>query len=657
MIKSERERLQVISRSKKVLTLGKTKQYVGETIGQLTILEELQPHVTPNGSKQRIVRCQCSCGNVFVARLEGALKKQKCRKCLDKERRADITGERFGKLVVLSMADDYYSPSGNRLSRCNCLCDCGNTTVVTMSSLVTGKTRSCGCLSNPRGLLKDNEELVKNFDFEKNADIGIDFDALTARTSKKVWWKCNECGYSWYATVASQNDGRKHGCPRCARVQLSQKNAERTGKGKQIAHRINKKRTSQIGSLAECYPDLLDEWDFEKNDSIDPAIVSSKSNLKVWWKCREGHEWRTRIANRTARNSGCPRCRFEAGNSFCEQAVFYYISKAFPEAINGDKHLGVELDIFIPSINTAVEYDGEAWHKTERRITNDIKKNKACSDAGIRIIRIREPKLPKIENCISIIREDTISDHTLNKAISDLLLFLGVKNLQVDIESDGAAILAQYATKKYDNSLAVSFPEIAAEWHPTKNGTLTPDKVDKASRRTVWWMGSCGHEWKMTVAERTRATSESADGKQSKARGCPYCASKKVLFGFNDLETKYPDIAAEWHPIKNGDLKPSEVLAGSNKKVWWLGKCGHEWQASPDKRVYGSGQCPICYKEKRSPAVICVETGIKYDSGAEAAKSFGKNSASSIYRSCRDETKSALGYHWRYKENGFTAEE
>ena len=656
---------------KVILVRKGQKDYIGERIGQLTVLEELEPHVTPNGTKQRIVKCRCSCGNTFMTRLTGAIKKQKCRKCLDIDRRSDITGKRFGKLLVLSMAEDYYSPSGHRLSRCNCLCDCGNTTVVNMSSLVSGKTRSCGCLQNTKGLLQEKQELVDKYDFEKNAAIGVDFGSLTARSSKKVWWKCDVCGNSWFATIASQNDTIKHGCPYCARERVAQKNAEKRKsirglrivdrresnekritsesviKSHGIASGYFKTKASKIGSLTECYPDLIKEWDYEKND-IDPSDIPSKSNLRVWWKCSEGHEWQATIANRTYNNSGCPRCRYEDGSSFCEQAVYYYVKKAFPDAVNGDMHLDTELDIFIPSINTAIEYDGEAWHNSTRRIKNDIRKNDLCKKAGIRIIRIREPKLPEIDNCISFVREDSISSHSLDSVISDLLRYLGKSDLIIDTDSESGRILAQYAAKKHDNSLAVCFPEIAKEWHPTKNGGLTPDKINKASRRTVWWLGDCGHEWKMMVNERTRQTVEGRNGKLIKARGCPYCASKQILIGFNDLQTKYPDIAAEWHPTKNGSLKPSEVMPGSNKKVWWLGKCGHEWQATPDKRVYGSGQCPICFKEKRSPAVVCVETGIIYESGADAVRSTGKKNPRTIYRNCRQESKSAYGYHWRF---------
>ncbi|MBQ7473260.1 MAG: zinc-ribbon domain-containing protein [Oscillospiraceae bacterium] len=522
------------------------RSYIGDTIGQLTIIEELDPHITPNGSKQRIVKCICSCGNVFTSRLTAVLKSQKCRECQGKALRVDVTGQRFGHLIVQSMADDYISPSGHRLSQCNCLCDCGKTVVVNMSSLVTGKTQSCGCMRNTQGLLKESPELLLKYDYEKNLALGVDIDSLTARTDKKVWWKCSECGNSWFATVASQNDRKKHGCPYCS-------------------GRLAIKGKTDLGTQ---YPEIAREWDYDKNGELDPCEVSSKSNLKVWWKCSEGHEWKATVANRTHNNSGCPRCNLENTNSFCEQAVYYYIKKAFPDAINSDRHLGVELDVFIPSIKTAVEYDGEAWHNSERRKKNDIHKNCLCADAGIKLIRIREPRLSVIDNCISLMREDSISNRSLGKVISELLCYLGKNTIQVNIDFDSASILALYAAKKHENSLAYCHPELAEEWHPTKNGYLTPDRISKASRRTVWW----------------------------------------------------------------------------------LGKCGHEWQSAPNYRCRRK-QCPICYNENRSPAVICVETGRVFESGLDAAKSLGYKNGSSIYRCCRGQSKTAHGYHWIFAAN------
>ena len=592
--------------------------YIGERIGTLTVLEELEPHMTPNGSKQRIIKCLCDCGNIFTVRLTSALNTQKCRDCSNKDRRVDITGKRFGRLVVLSMANDYVSPEGHRLARCRCLCDCGNTLIVNMSGLITGKTRSCGCLQNSAGLLKDNPDLVAKYDFTKNNELGIDFKTITARSSKRIWWKCSVCKNSWFATVGSQNDRIKHGCPYCS------------------GRLVIKGKTD----LLTLFPDVTKEWNYEKNGELQPQDVSAQSSKKVWWKCSEGHEWKATVSNRTGNKSGCPRCNIENVNSFCEQAVFFYVKKAFSDAVNGDDHLGIELDIFIPSKMAAIEYDGEAWHNNKRRQQNDAKKNAICERAGITLIRIREPRLPDIDNCLTIRRESSTANKSLDDAIRSTLSLLGIDAIEVNTDLDTGYILEQFATKKHQNSLAFCCPDVASEWHPTKNGSLTPDKVSKSSRRKVWWLGKCGHEWQMTIGDRTRTN--------GRPQGCPYCAGKRILIGYNDLESQYPEIASELHPTKNLGLKPTEIMPGSSKIVWWLGKCGHEWQSTPNQRCHTNDQCPICFREKRSPAVVCIETGKEFHSGIEAAISLGHKSASSIYKCCRGETKSAFGYKWAF---------
>ena len=121
------------------------------------------------------------------------------------------------------------------------------------------------------------------------------------------------------------------------------------------------------------------------------------------------------------------------------------------------------------------------------------------------------------------------------------------------------------------NDLATVNPKLAAEWSSENNGALKPQDVTKSSGRKVWWRhvltdGSV-HEWQATVASRS-------DG-----HGCPFCSNIRVLPGFNDLATINPELAAEWSPLKNGVLKPSDVLSGSNRKVWWRCSKGHEWQA------------------------------------------------------------------------------
>jgi hypothetical protein len=139
------------------------------------------------------------------------------------------------------------------------------------------------------------------------------------------------------------------------------------------------------------------------------------------------------------------------------------------------------------------------------------------------------------------------------------------------------------------NDLATLRPDVAEQWHPTKNGELTPDQVPVGSGRKIWWVCDKGHEWKTRIADRTGGS------------GCPICAGKKVLAGFNDLATLCPDIAAQWHPTKNDALKPSRVTVSSGRKVWWKCERGHEWSATVNNRTRGHG-CPVCARNRHSLA-------------------------------------------------------
>jgi len=125
------------------------------------------------------------------------------------------------------------------------------------------------------------------------------------------------------------------------------------------------------------------------------------------------------------------------------------------------------------------------------------------------------------------------------------------------------------------------YPDLAEQWHPVKNGALKPEQVLPGSHRSIWWQCSHGHEWKALVKSRVEGS------------GCPVCSNRVVVPGENDLCTTAPELAKQWHPDRNGPLKPEQVLGGSPRKVWWRCSRGHEWQATIHSRVSGSG-CPVC---------------------------------------------------------------
>jgi len=130
------------------------------------------------------------------------------------------------------------------------------------------------------------------------------------------------------------------------------------------------------------------------------------------------------------------------------------------------------------------------------------------------------------------------------------------------------------------HNLLFTYPTLAKEWHPTKNGSLTAKDVSPWSHRKVWWICRKGHEWEAALSNRTAG------------RGCPYCAGK-VVGEDNCLQSVNPVLAKEWHPTRNASLTAKDVAPRSDRKVWWVCRKGHEWEATVSNRAAGKG-CPYC---------------------------------------------------------------
>lgn len=380
---------------------------------------------------------------------------------------------------------------------------------------------------------------------------------VTPYSGKKVWW-LGECGHEWQATVANRSAGT--GCPFCA----------------------NKRVLTGYNDLAALHPEVAAEWDYERNGELTPNNILAGSHKTVYWKCGKGHSWKATVKDRI-NGHGCPKCTQKT--SFPEQAIFYYTQQHFPDVVNGDKSIGVELDIYIPSKKVAIEYDGYWFHKSSTE--KDSRKDATCQRKNIQLIRIREQGLKNTAIAYSIFRNDA-SSNSLNIAIVTLLEYLGIKNPDVCVDRDYIGIVTQYNTQIHAQSLLVKYPEIAAEWHPTKNGALTPlDITSRSSRARVWWLGRCGHEWQAIVESRT------------KGAGCPYCSNQKVLIGFNDFATNNPELVQEWHPTKNEGLSPYNIVTGSTRKIWWkCHVCEYEWQNTPRNRGIGGQGCPYCHGKR-----------------------------------------------------------
>jgi hypothetical protein len=136
------------------------------------------------------------------------------------------------------------------------------------------------------------------------------------------------------------------------------------------------------------------------------------------------------------------------------------------------------------------------------------------------------------------------------------------------------------------NSLATLAPDLAREWHRTRNGNLTPETVIAKSHRKAWWRCAKDphHVWQARLSNRWWEGS-----------GCPSCSGQRVTSA-NALATQFPAIARQWDRARNGTLMPQHVAAKSHLSVWW--RCprdpAHRWKAKIDDRTGRQSGCPVC---------------------------------------------------------------
>lgn len=150
------------------------------------------------------------------------------------------------------------------------------------------------------------------------------------------------------------------------------------------------------------------------------------------------------------------------------------------------------------------------------------------------------------------------------------------------VEGAGCPVCANRTVQKGVNDLATTHPELAKQWHPTKNGSLTPEMVTFGTIKKVWWRCEADHVWEARVDSRVLGN------------GCPVCANKVIVPGVNDLFTFYPLLAAQWDREKNGALRPDQVSPYSNRRVWWRCELGHEWHCVIAHRTMNGSDCPYC---------------------------------------------------------------
>ena len=279
----------------------------------------------------------------------------------------------------------------------------------------------------------------------------------------------------------------------------------------------------------------------------------------------------------------------------------------------------LELDIFIPSLRIGIEYDGERWHQNAEK---DFQKNKLCAENRVLLIRIREPACPILKDDLSICIHRENKKTGLDKTIKLLLIKIGeIANINcttdVDLEKDNIDIIKLLNPTDKDNSILLLYPILEKEWDYQKNEALRPDMLTAGSDKKVWWICPQGHSYSSSVSSRVRGRGcpicsgkkvlkgfndfeshchelvkdwdfekngitpdrvafgsdkkfwwvcdkghsyECSINNRRAGQSCPICSNKKILVGFNDINTTHPHIVSEWDCEQN-QILPTEVSA------------------------------------------------------------------------------------------------
>ncbi len=512
----------------------------------------------------------------------------------------------------------------------------------------TKKGSGCPICTNKKAVISNslavnNPELAKEWDPTKNGAL-TPYD-VTPGSAKKVWWKCPRGkDHEWKTSVALRNKGT--GCPKCA-SQTSGPELRIYCELKTIFEPIEN-RFMYGGYEIDIFLPEIDfgieydgeywhrkkhQIDLEKNEALedkifllrvrekglekiretdislrkrDISIGTIKEMLKVILSVRdiESPVISKKINDYLNRKQWIARkeykkLQFERNQIDYEGSIAYLYPK-LSEEWHYEKNYPMLPDFYLPGSNKVVWWkcskgDDHVWKAPiERRV-----KGVGCPVcSGKKVVASNSlsalyPELAKewhpTKN-IEITPNDVVpgsnkkvwwqcskgDDHVWKAQVADRA------------GGHGCPMCSNKIVVK-SNCLETLNPHLASEWHSTKNGQLTPRDVTLGSNKVVWWKCAKGsdHEWEAAIFSR------------QKGMGCPICSNQTAVTS-NCLATLNPELAKQWHPTKNKELTPYDVVPGSGKKVWWLGKCGHEWLQSIRNRTKKGQGCPKCSRMKGS---------------------------------------------------------
>ena len=563
---------------------------------------ELRPSDVMNASKYRAwwICDNPGCGHEWRTSVANRTSGNRtgCPSCSRSEANAAEPGQSFGDLHPDLLAEWHRElnakldpfrlrPASSVQAWWKCR-DCGHEWQTTIGLRTTARTGCSPCSYRKRGLNRQTPKggqslaalyphVLAEWNWDRNSDL--DPHQLKPGSDLIVWWVC-ERGHHWQANVYRRTADSPNGCPTCVHI------------------------PEPGQSFADLNPGNAREWHPTKNGEKRPDELKPGSAYKAWWKClARGHEWQASVTHRNGSNaSACPRCTMWSTSASQIRIAYELIAAGVPIALDHPKipvpgRRPVAADMVVPDYKLIIEYDGSYHHARSESVEKDRQQSRHLEAAGWVVLRIRPQAIePVDENSIEVANGASIKQiaiatlrriKSMGYPASRSRAYEREPELWAAAEADAAVLNLK------SRSLLTEFPEIAAEWHPTRNGIRTPDDVEPGSKNPAWWLcGHCGHEWRVRPGHRTTG-----------GTGCPNCAAAERAVKVrtpkpgNSVAEVHPRLLKLLHPEKNGDIDLYQVNAGTILRLWWLcPDCGHEWQTDHPRNT----GCRPCANRRRA---------------------------------------------------------
>lgn len=356
--------------------------------------------------------------------------------------------------------------------------------------------RNClGLESKKKVMISENKNLMSLLPIKTKKDIL----ALSQKDQRmNISWECKKRGHKFLST-AYKLFKSKYTCPECKIYE---------------------------NSLQFLYPEISKEYDVKKN-KISPSRISAGSSVKVFWLCTKdsSHKYKREVYTQTRRGWGCPYC---TGKQILEKDSLYALRKDLIKEWDWIKnkvnpktiHLGSSYKAhWICAIDNRHEFINPVANRTNKDRKGGCP---ICAGYIVDSTNNLAKVYPKVAEFWHPTKNFDLKPQNVFCRSSTRVWWKCDKG--PDHEWEGTILDRISRTQKcifclnqkvsVTNSLSTLFPEIAKEWHPSRNGDLSPDKILAMSGKKVWWQCKRDpkHEWRTEVAART-----------SSGRECPGC--------------------------------------------------------------------------------------------------------------------------------------